>query len=134
MQGPDGTRIAPLKEEALFMRQLRNLIFRVAPYRGVLSVTFLGTTSPDNSGPVRFTSLEGSASKGFVPRFGSIDDPGAAESLLGFLVTFYQDMLKHEGDIVVALHEAKGRDPLAGTFGDTTIYVEFGGIGASDYC
>ena len=116
------------------MRQLRNLIFRVAPYRGVLSATFLGTTSADKSGPVRFISLEGRGSKGFVPRFGSIDDSGAAESLLGFLVTFYQDMLKHEGDIVVALHEAKGRDPLAASFGHTTIYVEFGGVGASDYC
>lgn len=136
MQGPDETRINPLKEEALFMRQLRNLIFKVAPYEGVLSVTFLGTTATDEEGegPLRYISLEGRASKGFVPRFGSIDEPGASESLLNFLVAFYQDMLQYGGDIVVALHEAAARDPLAGTFGKTTIYLEFGGVGASDYC
>lgn len=134
MQEPDETRIDPLKEEALFMRQLRNLLFKVAPYRGVLSVTFLGTTAADQQGPIRYISLEGRGSKGFVPRFRSMDEPDAGQSLLNFLVAFYQDILQYNGDIVVALHETAPRDPLAGTFGRKTIYVEFGGVGASDYC
>lgn len=133
MEKSNETRVDPLKDEAFFMDLVRKLIFRVAPYRGVLSVTFLNTESKTEPGPIRYTSVHGEAPKEYEARFSSVDEPGAGEALLSLAVSFYRDLLRYDGDIVIALHEARSRDPLCGVMGTQNIYVEFGGVGAADY-
>jgi len=129
-----GPRVNPIKEPATFLRALRRLVLDAAPYGGVLSVTLPDHAAPDHPDrSLRLTSDRISIPAGLISGFDSIDDPEAGRAVLDRLVRFYQDLLDYDGNIVVTLHEAEDRDPLAGVFGSRTIYLEFGAIRAKGY-
>ena len=116
-----GPTVNPIEEPATFLRALRRLVLDAAPYGGVLSVTLPGHIAPDHPDrSLRLTSDRTSIPAGLVSGFDSIDDPGAGRAVLDRLVRFCHNLLDYDGDIVVTLHEAEGRDPLAGVIGSRT--------------
>ena len=127
-------RVDPVKESRFLLKQLRRIVLDVAPYRGVLSVTFPAEAAAQGQGGMlRFTSDRRRIPRGLVSSFQSIDDPRAGVTLLNLLVSFYKEFLDYDDDIVVTLHEAEARDPLVAVFGSHKVYLEFGGIGAMEY-
>jgi hypothetical protein len=129
-----GPQIDPIKEPATFLEMVRRVVFDAAPYGGVLSVTLPDQAAPDHPDrSLRLTSDRTSIPKGLMSSVSSIDDPDAGRAVLDRLVRLQQDILNYNGDIVVTLHEAEDRDPLAGVFGNRTIYLEFGAIRAEGY-
>ncbi len=99
-----------------------------------MSVTLPDEADPgDSARSLRLTSDREGVPAGLMTRYDTIDDAEAAKTLLDTLVRFYKDAIDYNGDIVVTFHEATDRDPLAGSFGSRTIYLEFGAVRAEGY-
>jgi len=129
-----GPRVNPIKEPVTFLEMLRRVILDAAPYGGVFSVTLPDHAAPGHSErSLRLTSDRSSIPAGLISSFDSIDELEAGRALLDRLVRFRQDFLDYDGEIVVTLHEAADRDPLAGVLGNRTIYLEFGAVRAEGY-
>lgn len=133
MHGSSDARINPIKEQAAFLKMIRRIVLDIAPYGGMLSATVVSPKDGyDADSPLRLTADRCRIPGGLKSRYRSMEDPGAAESLLALLVRLYREALDFDGDIAITLHETRSRLPVAGLFDSHSIHLEFGAIRAED--